>query len=203
MITEGYGKQGYAAVDLRAYLRDQGIVSPKHFGAAWSLNHYGAIFDVRDDETLEEIKRQLQGMAVDDPEEGKAFHPCIVLDREAMKTGIDSDNPYLPESENTIALPSELYSSYYIEHPAPPGEKIRWPDLFIFFRGHYQGTVPGDAIVKGVNGVGQRMPVFRKTGSRWVGIHGSKGTTHVPIVFCAASVRKAHEVSSPVHRPPA
>ncbi len=197
MITEGYRKQGYAAVDLREYLREQGIVSPKHYGAAWSLNHYGAIFDVRDEDTLKEIKRQLQGMAVDDPEEGKDFHPCIVLDREGMKTGIDSDNPYLPESENTIALPSELYSSYYIKHPAPPGEKIRWPDLLIFFRGHYQGTVPGDAMIKGVNGVGQRMPVFRKTGSRWVGIHGSKGSTHVPIVFRAASVRKAHEVPSP------
>jgi hypothetical protein len=138
-LRSGRGQQA-RVLPGRPLDRGQGIVSPKHYGAAWSLNHYAAIFDVRDKEALEEIKRQ---------------------------------------------------------HPAPPGEKIRWPDLLIFFRGHYQGTVPGDAMVKGVNGVGQRMPVFRKTGSRWVGIHGSKGSTHVPIVFRAASVRKAHEVPSP------
>ena len=145
MITEGYGRQGYAALDLREYLREQGIVSSKHYGAAWSLNHYGAIFDVRDEATLTEIKRQLQGMAVDDPTEGKGFHPCIVLDREGMKTGVDSDNPYLSDSEKQLAVPGELYSSYYIEHPAPPGEKIRWPDLFVFFR-EILPRRPGQAI---------------------------------------------------------
>jgi arylsulfatase A-like enzyme len=53
-------------------------------------------------------------------------------------------------------------------------------------------------MVKGVNGVGQRMPVFRKTGSRWVGIHGSRGTTHVPMVFRGPSVKKGWEESDPV-----
>ena len=52
-------------------------------------------------------------------------------------------------------------------------------------------------MVKGVNGVGQRRPVFRKTGSRWVGIHGSKGTTHVPMVFRGPSVKYSHEVPAP------
>jgi arylsulfatase A-like enzyme len=197
MITEGYRKQGYAALDLREYLRSQGIIAPKHYGTAWSLNHYGAIFDVRDETTLKEVKRQLQAMAVNDPDQGPDFHPFIVLDREDMKTGVDSDNAYLPDDVKKIAEPMELYSEYYIEHPAPPGEKIRWPDLLIFYRGHYQAAVPGDAIIKGVNGVGQRMPVFRRAASRFVGIHGSEGTTHVPMVFCGPTVRKNQDMNSP------
>lgn len=32
---------------------------------------------------------------------------------------------------------------------------------------------------------------------RWVGIHGSRGTTHVPMVFRGPSVRPPHEVSAP------
>ncbi len=197
MITEGYRKQKYAALDIKEYLRSQGIISPKHYGTAWSLNHYAAIFDVRDKATLQEIKRQLQGMTVDDPEKGEKFHPCIVLDREGMRTGIDKDNPFLAEPDRKIGEPLELYSTYYIEKVGKAEGKVRWPELFVFFRGHYQGTVPGDAVAKGVNGVGERMPVFRKSGSRWVGIHGSEGTTHVPMIFHTPSVKVAKEVNEP------
>lgn len=193
MVTEGYKNQGYAPIDINEYLRAYGIVAPKHYGMAWGLNHWSAIFDVRDEQTLNVIKRHLQGMAVDDPIKGKDFHPCIVLDSEGIKTGRDDDNPYLPENERKITEPMELYSEYY------SGKKglITWPELCIFYREHYQAATPGDSIRRGVNGIGERIPMLPKHGNRLVGIHGSKLTTHVPMVFSGPKIQSNRNVNIP------
>jgi len=193
MITEGYRNQGYAALDIKEYLRSQGIISPRHYGTAWALNHWATIFDARDDATREEIRRLIQGMAVNDPIEGPGFHPCIVLGDEGMKTGIDIDNPFLPENEKQITEPRELYSEYYIHHAR---DSIRWPEICIFFRRHYQAATPGDAMIRGVNGMGERVPLLPKSSTRLVGIHGSRLTTHVPMVFSGPGVRTGQEIKS-------
>ncbi|MFO7559709.1 MAG: alkaline phosphatase family protein [Desulfobacterales bacterium] len=193
MITEGYRNQGYAAIDIKDYLRSQGIIAPKHYGTAWALNHWAAIFDARDDATREEIRRLIQGMAVNDPAEGPDFHPCIVLGDEGMKTGIDADNPFLPEKEKQITEPDELYSEYYIHHAI---DSIRWPEISIFFRHHYQAATPGDAMIRGVNGMGEAVSLLPKSSLRLVGIHGSRLTTHVPLVFSGPGVRTGQKIKS-------
>ncbi len=194
MITAGHTKQGYAALDIKEYLRSQGLISPKHYQTAWGLNHWAAIFGVRDEQTRYEIERLLQGMTVDDPIEGKGFHPYMVLDREEMKTGTDSDNPFLAEQEKHVTDPLELYSEYYIEHAT---DIISWPDLAIFLRGRYQVTTPGDSLIRGVNGVGEKLPVFPENGNRLVGMHGSVGATHVPIVLAGPGIKNNFEVNKP------
>lgn len=194
MVTEGYHKQGYAALDIKEYLRSHGIISPKHYGTAWALNHWATVFDVRDDATREEIKKLLQALTVDDPDEGPGFHPCIVLDGEGMKSGIDADNPYLPEAEKRITMPDELYSEYYIHHAR---DSIHWPEICIFFRRHYQAATPGEAMIRGVNGMGERVPLLAKTSNRLVGIHGSRLTMHVPMIFSGPGIKAGKEIGSP------
>ncbi|MBA4368527.1 MAG: hypothetical protein C0403_12925 [Desulfobacterium sp.] len=193
MITEGYCKQGYAPLDIKEYLRSQGIISPKHYGTAWALNHWATIFDVRDDAVREEIRRLIQGMAVDDPVEGPEFHPCIILNDEGIRTGRDADNPFLPEIEKQITEPDELYSEYYMHHAK---DSIHWPELCIFFRSHYQAATPGDAMIRGVNGMGEKATLLSKNSLRLVGIHGSKLTIRVPMVFSGPGIGAGREIQS-------
>lgn len=194
MITEGYHKQGYAPLDIKKYLRANGIISPRHYGTVWALNHWATVFDVRDDATREEIRKLLQNMSVDDPILGADFHPCIVLDKTGMRTGKDQDNPFIKSSEKQITEPDELYSEYYMEHAL---DGLRWPELCIFFRGHYQAATPGDAMIRGVNGMGERVPLRAKTSNRLVGIHGSRLTTHVPLIFSGPGICSGKQVSKP------
>ncbi|MFZ5569828.1 MAG: alkaline phosphatase family protein [Thermodesulfobacteriota bacterium] len=194
MITEGYCQQGFAPLDIKEYLRSRGIISPRHYGTAWALNHWAAIFDVRDDATRQVIADQLRSMAVDDPLSGNGFHPCIVLDEEGLRSGKDRTNPFIPEAEQRITEPDELYSEYY---KMVASDGIRWPEIAVFFRGHYQATTPGDAMIRGVNGMGERVPVLAKSGNRLVGIHGSAMTTHVPMVFSGPGVIAGKEIPDP------
>ncbi|RJP78550.1 MAG: hypothetical protein C4522_12265 [Desulfobacteraceae bacterium] len=194
MITEGYHKQGYAPLDIKEYLRSHGIVSPDHYGTAWALNHWAVIFDARDDAVRETIRRLIQGMAVDDPAEGPSFHPCIVINDQGIRTGRDADNPFLPEHEKQITEPDELFSEYYMHHAK---DGIHWPELCIFFRRHYQAATPGDAMIRGVNGMGENVSLLSKNSFRLVGIHGSRLTTHVPMVFSGPGIGTGRKMQRP------
>ncbi len=51
-------------------------------------------------------------------------------------------------------------------------------------------------MIRGVNGMGERVPLLPKSSSRLVGIHGSRLTTHVPMVFSGPGVRAGQEIKS-------
>jgi len=91
----------------------------------------GVVFLRRDDPAvLAAVEKTLEDFRWPSPITGERECPVLVLNREEMRTGKDE------ATGQTVTLPRELYSEYYIERP--PAGGLRYPDLFIFPKAHLQ-----------------------------------------------------------------
>ena len=128
----------------------------------------GMLFLRRDDPSiLPVLEKTLEDYRWQDPVTGKQDCPVIVLDREEMKTGIDK------ATGEQVTPPMELYSEYYIEHPKAGG--MRYPDLFLFPKGHLQFPSIGAGF--GNIGLGV-LPFDIPPFTVYVGGHGAPSTQH-------------------------
>jgi len=98
--------------------------------------------------------------------------PFVVLNREEMESGIDNvEGPYA--HDGVIGnLRGELYSAWSIDVPSSDNSKVRWPDLMLFTRHHFQTSLVQSALVN--------KPDF---GTIFNGHHAAIETTNVVLAM--------------------
>jgi hypothetical protein len=114
----------------------------------------------------EEVEAILEDHERLDPVEGRLVKPLLVVNRSEMDTGIDaSSGPFgadgIPGNHR-----GELYSAWSIEEPVTDNSKVRWPDLFVFTRGHFRTEITSDVSQSG-------------GGAPMTGVHGAPSSADV------------------------
>jgi len=118
-----------------------------------------------DPQVVEKIEQALEGYRMRNPLTNELECPLVVLTRDEMKTGIDK------ATGERVTQPGELYSEYYIEHPAPDG--LPWPHLMAFTKQYYQFPIMGVGLANlGLGGLDLPLPAV----TVYVGGHGAPST---------------------------
>lgn len=107
------------------------------------------------------------------PVSGQRVKPFVVVNRAEMESGLDAATGLRIEDGLAGNRRGEIYSEWSIEAPPPAdGRRVRWPDLFLFNREHFQNEVlRTDELDGGLFGV-----VFN-------GHHGSPQSSHVTLAI--------------------
>jgi arylsulfatase A-like enzyme len=119
------------------------------------------------------IEPLLEGHEEVHPVTGQSVKPFVVVNRAEMESGLDATTGLRIEDGLAGNRRGEIYSEWSIDAPPPPdGRRVRWPDLFLFNRDHFQNEVlRTDELDGGLFGV-----VFN-------GHHGSPQSSHVTLAI--------------------
>jgi predicted AlkP superfamily pyrophosphatase or phosphodiesterase len=155
----------FASPPIRKILQSTGLSDQTDY-YVFTGSQLGAVFLRRDDPAiLPRLEQALESYRVKNPWTGRLECPLLAITKEEMKTGIDQ------VTGDRVTRPLELYSEYYLEHPKPGG--LRYPDMMLFTKKHYQFPVVG----VGLANVG--VPLFNlplPPVSVHVGAHGGPST---------------------------
>jgi predicted AlkP superfamily pyrophosphatase or phosphodiesterase len=115
------------------------------------------------------VEPLLEGHEERHPVTGQAVRPFLVINRAEMDAGMDAATGTRLEDGLAGNRRGELYSEWCIDAaPAPGVPRVRWPDLFVFNRDHFQNRLlQADDLDGGLFGL-----VFN-------GHHGSPQSSHV------------------------
>jgi arylsulfatase A-like enzyme len=97
-----------------------------------------ALTETADGEAIESL---LEGHQETHPVLGIPVSPFIVFNREEMDSGLDSVEGQLAADGIFGNKRGGLYSEWAIDFPVTDNSKVRWPDLFIFNRHHFQNSL--------------------------------------------------------------
>jgi hypothetical protein len=161
-------------IDLGAVLLAQGMQESdfERLAGRGQLAHI-ALNDPRKSEQAEAI---LESYEMLDPVDGRMVKPLLVINRREMETGVDASSG--PFGADGIAgnHRGELYSEWSIDSPINDGSKVRWPDLFVFTRGHFRTELTSD-----VSNSGNGTPIN--------GVHGAPSTADVLAMLAGPGIQ--------------
>jgi predicted AlkP superfamily pyrophosphatase or phosphodiesterase len=125
------------------------------------------------------VEARLEAHEEVNPVTGATVKPFMVVNRAEMDSGLDIASGLSLEDGLSGNRRGELYSEWCIDTPLPPGtERVRWPDLFVFNRDHYQNHLARtDDLDGGLFGV-----VFN-------GHHGAPQAGHIVLAMAGPHLR--------------
>src|SRR5262249_20643374 len=123
------------------------------------------------------VEAALEAYEVFDSINGGMVKPFVVLDRAEMDTGIDDVEGPIAQDGIAGNRLGELYSEWSIDVPATDNSKVRWPDLFIFMRGHFAAASTSELSTR----TGSSTPLH--------GTHGSRGSDEAIVMMGGPGIR--------------
>jgi len=182
VLTADHGQVTHLpkGIDYKEILNKKGITEGENY-ATIAASAIGFIYD-SEPETAERIEEILQKVKRYNRETERRENPFIVLNREEMRTGIDT---YTGEA---VTSPDELYSIWYAEFPVEDNSKQRWPDLFIFAREHWQIPVYGGELFN----LGLKVDFCIPEAPLLVGGHGGTESQHIPLVMSGPGIKAGY-----------
>src|SRR6185503_4325576 len=124
------------------------------------------------------IESILEAYEVFDPVQRTMVKPYIVINREEMDSGVDGVVGRFAEDGVAGNRRGELYSAWTIDVPVTDNSKVRWPDLLLFTRNHFQ-TLLSDSTLGATSWVG----------SPFHGNHGSRRSAEVVLVASGPGIQ--------------
>jgi predicted AlkP superfamily pyrophosphatase or phosphodiesterase len=123
-----------------------------------------------------EVEAILESYEQLDPVEGRTVRPLLAINRAEMDTGVDAvSGPFGGDGLGGNHR-GELYSEWSIEAPVTDNSKVRWPDLFVFTRGHFRTEVTSEVSQSG-------------SGAPMTGVHGAPSSADVIAGLAGPGIR--------------
>lgn len=126
-------------LDVNTILENEGVQSSQ-IERLVSAGQFAWIA-LNDPNDAAEIESKLEAHEEYHPTLERNVKPFIVLNRTEMDDGVDNVEGSISADGVLGNLRGELYSAWSIDVPTDDNSKIRWPDLMVFTRYHFQTSL--------------------------------------------------------------
>jgi hypothetical protein len=123
------------------------------------------------------VESLLESYEAFDPVQRRMVRPIMVVNRQEMDSGVDGGEGLIAQDGVAGDRRGELYSEWSIDAPRSEKPRVRWPDLFLFLRGHFVTRITSNLVSRD----GHEVPIN--------GVHGAPSSAELLLVASGPGIR--------------
>ncbi len=123
------------------------------------------------------VESLLESYEAFDPVQRRMVRPIMVVNRQEMDSGVDGGEGLIAQDGVAGDRRGELYSEWSIDAPRSEEPRVRWPDLFLFLRGHFVTRITSNLVSRD----GHEVPIN--------GVHGAPSSAELLLVASGPGIR--------------